>query len=195
MILELDHLAVACTDLAKGVAWVEGQLGVTMQPGGKHVRYGTHNALLGMGDLYLEVIAPDPDAVPYEGPRWFDLDRFAGPPRLANWVCRTDRFDPMAGPPQSLSRGDLRWHITVPEDGSLPYGGAFPTLIQWGDGMMTPAQTLPDDGCRLTRLTVCHPDPDLPGLIPINNARVAFATGPLEFQAIIETPSGSITLR
>ncbi|MEL6681592.1 MAG: VOC family protein, partial [Pseudomonadota bacterium] len=40
MSLKLDHLAVACTDLAAGTAWVEAQLGVAMQPGGQHVRFG-----------------------------------------------------------------------------------------------------------------------------------------------------------
>ncbi|MEJ6401421.1 VOC family protein [Yoonia sp. 2307UL14-13] len=188
-------MAVACTDLAEGIAWVKERLGVAMQPGGKHVLYGTHNALLGMGDIYLEVIAPDPDAAPYDGPRWFNLDRFTGPPRLANWICRTDHFDPIAGPPRALSRGDLRWQITVPDDGSLPYGGAFPTLIQWGEGMVTPAESLPDSGARLTQLTIFHPDPDLPGLVAIDDARVAFATGPFEFEAVIETASGPVTLR
>jgi len=55
-----------------------------MQPGGRHVRYGTHNTLLGLGDdLYLEVIAKDPAAAPYDGPTWFGLDDFTG--RAAPW--------------------------------------------------------------------------------------------------------------
>ena len=88
MPLTLDHLAVACTDLAEGTAWVEAELGVKMQPGGKHLRYGTHNTLLGLADgLYFEVIAVDPDAPPVSEARWFGLDTFSGPPRLANWIC------------------------------------------------------------------------------------------------------------
>ena len=60
--LTLDHIAVACTDLAEGTAWAEERLGVKMQTGGKHARYGTHNTLLGLADgLYFEVIAIDPD--------------------------------------------------------------------------------------------------------------------------------------
>ncbi len=61
MPLKLDHLAVACANLDEGVDWVEEQLGVPLQPGGQHARYGTHNKLLGLGDgLYFEVIAIDP---------------------------------------------------------------------------------------------------------------------------------------
>jgi hypothetical protein len=32
--LTLDHIAVACTDLAEGTAWVEDRLGVSLQQGG-----------------------------------------------------------------------------------------------------------------------------------------------------------------
>ncbi|MFQ1700140.1 VOC family protein [Loktanella agnita] len=190
--LELDHLAVACTDLHEGVAWVESKLGVMMQPGGKHLRYGTHNVLLGLADgLYLEVIAPDPDAAPFDGPRWFALDDFSGPPRLANWICRTDRFDPVAGPPRALQRGDLHWQLTVPDDGSLPFDGAYPTLIQWPENAVHPATKLPESGCRLTQFTITHPQvADVQALMTLRDPRVSFATGPAGFHAVFDTPQG-----
>ncbi len=195
--LKLDHLAVAAQTLADGVAWVEQILGVTMQPGGQHVRYGTHNKLLGLGDIYLEVIAPDPDAAPFDGPRWFGLDQFSGPPRLANWICQTDSFDEtmaITGPPVDLARGDLRWQLTVPEDGSLPFGGAFPTLIRWAEGTTHPATRLPDSGCRLRRFEVSHPDAALPGMVDIDDPRVHFLRGPSDFRAIFDTPKGERVL-
>ena len=192
--LKLDHLAVACTNLAEGTAWVEAQLGVTMQPGGRHVRYGTHNTLLGLGDIYLEVIAPDPDAAPFDGPRWFDLDNFSGPPRLANWICQTEVFDPVAGPPRDLTRGDLRWQLTVPDDGSLPYQGGYPTLIKWAEGTPHPASRLPDSGCRLKRFDISHPDAGLAALVGIDDPRVRFAHGPLGFRAVFEPPDGDRVL-
>ncbi len=194
--LVLDHLAVACQSLPDGVAWVEEKLGVTMQPGGQHVRYGTHNMLLGLADdLYLEVIAPDPDAAPFDGPRWFDLDRFTGPPRLGNWICRTDRFDPVAGPPRQLSRGDLHWQLTVPDDGSMPYDGAYPTLIQWADNVRHPARGLPDSGCRLTGFEVHHPQAaTVADMVVLNDPRVRFVAGPPGFRAIFDTPTGARVL-
>ncbi len=57
----IDHLVVACADLAQGDAWVRSTLGVPSQPGGKHVLMGTHNRLLKLGPrMYLELIAVDP---------------------------------------------------------------------------------------------------------------------------------------
>lgn len=190
MALILDHLAVACTDLAEGTAWVETQLGVKMQPGGQHVRYGTHNTLLGLGDIYLEVIAPNPDAAPFEGPRWFGLDTFTGPPRLANWICQTDHFDSIAGPPVALTRGDLAWELTVPEDGSLPFAGTYPTLIQWKEGVH-PAKRLPESGCRLTKFKVSSPEAEkVRAMIDLPDPRVQFVDGPAGFTATFDTPAG-----
>ena len=190
--LKLDHLAVACTDLDEGTAWVEERLGVTMQPGGKHARYGTHNRLLGLADgIYLEVIAIDPD-VSIDGPRWFGLDTFSGPPRLANWICQTDDFATAptdVGPPRDLNRDDLHWQLTVPDDGSLPWGGAYPTLIKWPEGVH-PSKTLTDVGCRLIRLEISHPDPDLAAIVGIDDPRLHFKTGPLGFGALIATSNG-----
>ncbi len=192
--IKLDHLAVASSELGQGVAWVEDTLGVPMVSGGKHARYGTHNSLLGLADgLYLEVIAVDPDAA-IDGPRWFNLDHFEGPPRLTNWICRMPDISAapdIAGPPVDLERNDLRWQITVPDDGSLPHGGAFPTLIEWGAGVSPPGESLPQSGCRLIELIVSHPDSQrIASLIDLNDPLVRWEVGPPGFQATIETPHG-----
>ncbi len=124
---------------------------------------GTHNRLLSLGDLYLEVIAVNPAAPPPGRPRWFDLDRFSGPPRLTTWICRCDDLPaalaaapPGTGTPMALARGDFRWEMAVPDDGRLPFDGVFPALIRW-HGALHPAPLLPDHGLRLSRLEVTHP--------------------------------------
>ena len=93
MTLALDHIAISAETLEAGADWVEMALGVPLAGGGKHPHMGTHNRLLSLGDLYLEVIAIDPAAPMPAHPRWFDLDHFAGPPRLTNWICRTSDLD------------------------------------------------------------------------------------------------------
>lgn len=197
--LRLDHLAVGCTSLSEGVAWVEEQLGVPLLPGGKHVQYGTHNRLLGLADgIYFEVIAKDPDAVPEVGHAWFGLDDFTGPPRLANWICQTDDMSralalaPSAvGKPRDLHRDNLTWKLTVPDDGSLPFDGGFPSLIQWGRGVTHPADTLPDSGCRLIRFEVSHPEADqIRTMMELADDRLTLTTGPLEMRAHFATPTG-----
>ena len=188
--LTIDHLVVSCERLEDGVAYVEDSFGVPMAPGGQHPQMGTHNRLLGLGGIYLEVIAVDPTVPAPDRPRWFGLERFAGPPRLTNWVARTrarwllrepmsrgqhlsgppvpnlrhalELAPPGTGAPMRMSRGDLVWTIAISDDGSLPFGGAFPGLIDWG-ATMHPTLRIPESGYRLTSFSVIHPEPS--GLI------------------------------
>ena len=88
MVLGIDHIAISAGRLQEGVEYVEAALGVPLEAGGRHLRFGTHNRLLNLGELYLEVIAIDPQAEAPFAPRWFDLDRFSGRPRPTNWICR-----------------------------------------------------------------------------------------------------------
>ena len=195
--LRIDHLAICCTDLASGAAVVEAALGLPLGLGGAHPHMGTHNRLMRLGDLYLEVIAIDPEAPAPAWPRWFDLDRFQGRPRLTNWVAACEDLEAAlaqapagAGVPLDLARGDLRWRMGVPGDGRLPFDGAFPALIQWQGAH--PAPRLPDSGARLVRLQITHPDAGAlrAALAGLNDPRVQIAAGALALQAEIDTPQG-----
>ncbi|RLK11145.1 VOC family protein [Ruegeria conchae] len=193
----LDHLAVAGETLEEASDHIEQALGVRLQDGGKHEKFGTYNRLLGLRDgLYLEAIAIDPDAPNPQRTRWFDLDRFSGSPRLTNWICQVPdieasltAFPDGVGQPIDLNRGALRWRMAVPPNGRLPFDNIFPALIQW-QGDLHPAQMLQDSGCQLQRLIVCHPDAlDLAkGLGALDY--VVFDSGPAALRAEIETPHG-----
>lgn len=163
----LDHIAVTAHDLAAGVKYVSDALGVPMQPGGEHPEMATHNSLLRLGDAaFLEVIAPNPAAPRPLRRRWYALDDQtpATLPRLAGWVARTGdvRAAAAAAPEplghiEALSRGALRWLLTVPSDGSLPMAGAAPMVIEWHtEGHI--ASRLDDVGCSLRALYVYHPE-------------------------------------
>ena len=56
-----------------------------------------------------------------------------------------------------MSRGDLNWLISIPEDGSMPFDGVAPSLIQW-QSPQHPASRLEDRGCSLVSLKGFHPD-------------------------------------
>jgi hypothetical protein len=200
--LRLDHLAISATTLAEGVDWVQSALGVTLAPGGKHPLMSTHNRLLGLGDIYLEVIARDPDVPPPAHPRWFDLDTFSGPPRLTNWIAACDDLDgalahlPAAGVAHDLARDDLRWRMAIPPDGCLPMAGAYPALIQW-HGARHPTQNLPDAGIRLTRLDIVTPKADTLNATLAHilaDRRVVITNGPPALRASFATPQGTRVL-
>lgn len=200
--MELDHLAIAGVDLARTRAWTEDRLGLPMQTGGVHDRFGTHNMLLGLQEgLYLEAIAPNPEAPVPDRPRWFGLDVPPHPPRLSTWIVRVEDLEatvsalPMAGEILELSRGDLRWRMAVPREGALPWDGVFPALIQWDAGHAIHAIDI--SPLRLTQVTVSHPDAQgLAQLLPqlAADPRIAFKTGVAGLSARFDGPDGEVAL-
>lgn len=199
MMLALDHIAISAETLDAGAAWVEMALGLPLAGGGQHPLMGTHNRLLSLGDLYLEVIATDPKAPKPAWPRWFGLDHFRGAPRLTNWICRTPDLDaalaaapPGTGTATDLARGDYRWRFAVPATGKLPFDDRFPALIQW-QGELHPAKSLRDHGIRLTALEITHPQaPALRrALQGLTDPRVSVQLGPYHaLRASFDTPNG-----
>lgn len=204
----IDHLVLASPGLEEGVARVREVLGVEPVPGGRHPRWGTRNALVGLGErTYLEVIAADPEAEPPDAPRPFDLDR-ATPPRLASWALRVPELEDRVrraaaagvdlGPvlEGSRERGDgtvLRWRLTDPA--ARRAGGVLPFLIDWGDSRH-PAASL-DHPLSLDSLRVEHPEPVAirRGLAALDvDLAVERASGP-GLAAVIQGPEARVELR
>jgi hypothetical protein len=217
--LELDHLVVAARSLDEGVAWCDRVLGVPPGPGGPHPLMGTHNRLLRIASptfakAYLEVIAIDPHASPPQRVRWFDLDgaamraSVADEPRLIHWVARTDDIDRAGaafrangidtGRVLSASRptrgGELRWRITVRDDGRRPLGGVAPTLIQWED--THPVDTMAASGISLEGLDLRTDAPALERALRQAGATqpIGVAQGAPALAAHLHTPLGAVTL-
>lgn len=167
----LDHLVLIAADLEQGAAYCEEMLGVRPQPGGEHVKMGTHNLLLRLGEgVYLEIIAVNPHAGNIGRPRWFGMDlsvvrsRAEQRPFLATFVARTNDINacaiamPSLGRVVDMQRDTLEWRITIPDDGKPVEQGVMPTVIQWPEGVH-PAGRLADHGCNLQCLEVSHPAP------------------------------------
>lgn len=162
---------MAARTLEEGAKWLQARTGLATVAGGRHALMGTHNRLAPLdAGRYLEIIAIDPQAPPPGRPRWFALDspgmraRLESGPALVHWVARTRNIDAaraaapdLVGEVLDLERGEYRWRIGVPPDGSLPGGGAFPSLIEWKGGRH-PAAALPATQCRLERLTLRAPE-------------------------------------
>ena len=204
--LTFDHLAIVAPSLEAGVAHVRKRLGVDAPAGGVHPLMGTHNHLMRLGETcFLEIIAIDPGAPAPERPRWFGLDRRGdAPPRLEHWLLATNDLDAtldeaggLGGEAIRQTRGELSWRIAVRPDGALPMGGAFPGLLEWSTGTH-PAAGMADLGCRLSVLTIDHPEAErisrfLEGRLIDARIRVRNAAGP-NLSAEIETPSGTRVL-
>ncbi|MEO7853566.1 MAG: VOC family protein [Rubrivivax sp.] len=215
----IDHLVIAAATLDDGVQWCERTLGVTPGPGGKHPNMGTHNRLLALASpefpqAYLEIIAIDPDAAAPARARWFGLDEPAlrealqQRPRLLHVVARTLRttnIDTLlaaltaagigAGSPVATERttahGVLRWRIAGRPDGRLLFGGALPTLIEWGDEH--PTDRMAASALALRSVTLGG----LPATVAqaLDLATVKLSPQPPALSVTLDTPLGAVTLR
>ncbi len=207
---KIDHIVMACCHLSEGQAELQSRLGIAIPDGGKHPMMSTHNALIQAGgDIYFELIAIDPEAPPPDRPRWFSLDdpkthaHIDTKPRALCWVVGVHDLDAFAaqspinlGRILSLSRGDLRWRLTVPDDGHLPMGGLIPAFIEWPDGK-NPCKHMPDNALRLNQITISSPEPhqmtELMTVLGIDGlANVVKGSAGLSFD--VKTPKGRVIL-
>jgi len=204
----IDHLVVACADLAQGDAWLLARLGVAAQPGGRHLTMGTHNRLLRLGPrTYLELLALDP-AGRAERPRWFGLDtpavraRMAQSPFLLTWAAACADLDaalarlPALGEVQHFRRDAFAWRLTVPVDGRLNCDGVLPALIAW-EGEAHPCDRLEDRGIAFERLRLAHPQAAefAPALAALGvGAEVEWAAGDPALQAELRVGGRRVTI-
>ncbi len=178
-LVTFDHFVLAAATLEDGVAFVKANSGVDIPYGGEHPKMGTHNHLMRVhsrdekDDYFFEVIAVNPNAIPERPQRWFRLadESFLKSlkdkgPRLVTWAVRTYDIEEVVkrslvslGTIETVTRGDLTWQITVPEDGSVPEGGIFPTVIQWPEGVR-PWEAMADLGSVFLGLNLGHPNPE-----------------------------------
>jgi hypothetical protein len=104
-----------------------------------------------------------------------------------------------------MTRNAFRWKISVPESGSLAWGGVLPTAIQWeagDDGVVHhPCDVLPESGCELASLQLSHPAAVLgtSGIVALfRDLRIAgpvdLKSGPKSLAAVIRSPRGEVVL-
>lgn len=208
MLAHIDHIVYAVSDLNSGIEWIEAQLGVRPQLGGKHHVWGTHNAILGLGEgAYLEVIAPDPDLEPPAAgiPNVFSSK---GSDRISTWAAKCSNIEQVQTRAHraglnlgktvtgSRIRGDgskLRWSLTDPITEVM--NGLVPFFIDWGKSIH-PSVGAPE-GCRLKSLRAESVSPE-----ELRNAYASLGVGidvvegsTSSLFADIATPTGEVTLR
>lgn len=173
----LDHILLGCSDLDRGIAFVEEHTGVRAAFGGVHPGRGTQNALISLGEprredpnprRYLEIIAPDPKQSSVEQ---YSVIAKLKEPRLIGWAAHRDDLDQFAarlrqkgvefdGPqPGSRRRPDgevLHWKALRLKD---DHGGLLPFFIEWSADSTHPSVDAPR-GCHLHSFELLSPDAD-----------------------------------
>ena len=206
--LQLDHITVITPSLEEGVAHIRARLNLDIPFGRRHDYMGTHNHLMRLGEsVYLEVVALDPAGQRPGFARWFGLDdqrtvRVAWDEgrHLRGWVGRTQNIDAvlagneaLLGRKVELGADNASFCFSIPTDGSLPFGGAAPSVID-RKGKPPSVATMADLGAKLRSLTLEHPDPDnvsaLYRRLGVDRPPLVRKGPKLRYRAQIETASG-----
>jgi hypothetical protein len=201
----LDHILLGCSDLDRGIEFVEKHTGVRAAFGGVHPGRGTQNALLSLGERhYLEIIALDPKQSSV--PDHYGLQKLTEP-RIVTWAAHPGDLTQFAerlrkssiafeGPnPGSRKRPDgrlLQWKILNLKDDR---GGLLPFFIEWSTDTVHPSSDAPA-GCRISHFEIAAPDS--PQLTKIAQAlgldvKISSASKP-QLLATIAGPKGELTL-
>lgn len=204
----IDHLIYASSSLQRGMDEFEELLGVRPVRGGRHPRYGTHNALLSLGaGTYLEIIARDPELSAPEKGAFIDIPAGGGS-QLITWVFRVadieessaalkgagiDTGSVESGSRQNPDGSVIHWELTDPY--AMPLQGAIPFLINWG-ATVHPSEVAPLGG-QLADLLIEHPDADrVRGAVSALGAKVKVTAGDkFLISARVETKNGIVTIR
>lgn len=166
----IDHFVIGAETLTQGVEYVRENLGVDIPFGGVHIKMGTHNHLMQLGNsIFLEVIAIKHDIEPPNRPRWFGLDdpfvrqQIAVQPTLLTWVINTKNINKLLqqaasllGTPELISRGDISWYFGLPEDGRIIAGGILPYAIEWHT-KKHPSKNMANLDCKFQYFEIYHP--------------------------------------
>ena len=143
---KLDHIVLGANTLQEGTDYVEKKLGFSLSEIGYHHHMGTHNRVIKIGkNIYLEVIAIDPNSNKPKHFRWFNLDnkdqqaRLKLSPQIIGYVIENENLDILKfyNPFFEASRGNYCWEFAMPKcdnnqiKNELIESGLVPSIINW----------------------------------------------------------------
>ena len=199
--MKIDHFMYAVADLDEGTAWADEAFGVAPVFGGSHEGLGTRNALLSLGDTYLEIIAPDPgQAVESQMVTGMAALSAGG---LVTWAARGDLVVAKgllreagissAGPVETKRRTAdgrlLVWDLLFPQGG----GYGMPFFIDWRESPHPAATT--QVGGVLASFAIATPDAgNLGAVLAGLGLDVEVSKGEPEMTVVIEGAKGPVVL-
>ena len=203
MSTRIDHFMYAVSSLEDGITWAADTFGVEPAYGGEHIGLGTRNALLSLGETYLEIIAPDPaqPLVGNTGERFANLSSGG----LVTWAVQgnlaeiaktlNDRGADTIGPNRTERKtadGELLvWELLFAA--RSPYGARMPFFIDWLE-CAHPSVTNPTGGAfQGINITVPNADALRADLSAIG-LDLSVTEGEPHLSIDVETANGSVTL-
>jgi len=165
---QIDHIVLAVPDLEETTKEFKDKYNLDLVYGGKHESFGTHNALLNLGNgCYLEVLAPDQNNTTFDGPRWMGAD-LSHQPVICRWALKSNnlikdqeslqKINPaygniIEGSRQKTDGSTLQWQMIKPL--AFPLVDIAPFMVDWTASDSHPTDSLPSS-CHLVSIEFAH---------------------------------------
>ncbi len=197
---DLDHIALAASDTARGVAWLAERTGAAPLLVDPEPSQWYQSATLPLGgDSFLEVIGPNPSSRRPHPLRTL----LAGfdEPRLLFWYVATDDLDAFSA--RAADGGHLLTRVECVDGGEghnkyrrAVIGKGFvsqrPSVIEWQ--RRVEREDL-DHRCRLTGFDLWHPEPGpMNDLLQHIGASIQVTTGESRIELVVDSPAGEVRL-
>ena len=141
---KIDHLVVGCRHLEEGTKYIQNLFNVELSEIGYHKLIGTHNRVLKIGKIYLEVIALNPLSKVNKKNSFFGLsndfvqENILIKPRLISFVISSTLNEKSEFYCKKIymERGNYKWNFIKPNrrkfnQKTFPYIDVFPSKINW----------------------------------------------------------------
>lgn len=143
---KLDHIVLGASTLDEGTEYLEKILELKLSDVGYHNDMGTHNRVIKVSeDIYLELVAIDPNSKTLKHRRWFNLDspklqkKLRKLPQIIGFVIENEKEQILRyyNPFFQASRGNYSWNFAMPNpknnliSNELLESGIIPSLIKW----------------------------------------------------------------
>ena len=203
----IDHIVWIAPDLTDGIKYITETTGLEPVYGGRHLKFGTHNALLKIGPrCYFEILAPDPANKTVMPPRWMGVD-LIDQPRIARWALNSNELESDVqkiglrnstlahideGQRVTASGDVLSWQLSIPAP--QPACESIPFLIDWQDSIH-PATQLDHEG-HLIHFRITDPHPErISHLLDELGCPVEVVAGPdTTLEVTLKTPLGIVSI-
>jgi len=207
MIENIDHIVYAVANLEHGIERFTKATGLEVYPGGEHPDWGTHNALVRIGEqTYLEFLAKNKSAEPMHSQTWMGLD-ILEEDKITRWALATNDVEREArflkkydeklstigiGSRASKDGSTLNWLMTnvLPS----PEVEVAPFLLDWKNSKH-PTVGLPLD-CSIKSFIIEHPESELLKklLEKLDCPIEVYSANESSLKLVLDTPKGLITL-
>jgi hypothetical protein len=205
---KIDHIVYCVYDLEESIDYFENEFGIKPIYGGRHLKHGTKNALINLGDqCYLELLTIDKSNEAVTKKRWMGIDLLTQN-KITRWAMtsqdlindkefltnyNTEMGELSTGSRMRPDSKELRWEMTLPL--SQPEVELVPFLINWSQSESHPTDGLSVQG-RLLELRFTHPNPaSLESYFAQLEIDIKINTGKQpSINAIIQGPNGNFEI-